>query len=203
MSSVAKRSKGRAADEAKLQRRHERKEREATARRRAARRRRIREFTFLAVLIVGVATAAWYFLRPDPEVAGVERLPSAGRDHVAGGQATYDTPAPTSGAHPASVPSCGTTSAPLDPGLAVHALEHGAVVVWYQPALGEELRDPLLEILRQWDSHWILSPNPDIDRPVVATAWNRRKAFDGAGDDVLEFVDTYRRRGPERVACDA
>ena len=75
--------------------------------------------------------------------------------------------------------------------------------LWYQPPLVEELREPLLEILRERDSHWILSPNPDIEDPVVATAWNRDKAFDGAGDDVLEFVDTYRGRGPERVACDA
>jgi len=41
-------------------------------------------------------------------------------------------------------------------------------------------------------------PHPDIDAPVVATAWNRRKSFDQPGGDVREFVDTYRRRGPER-----
>lgn len=157
----------------------------------------------LTIVVVGLGAGAWYLLGPDPEVAGVERLRSAGRDHVPANQASYDAPAPTSGPHPASAPSCGPTSTPLDLGLAVHALEHGAVVVWYQPELGEELRQPLLEILREWDSHWILSPNPDIDDPVVATAWNRRKVFDGAGDGVLEFVDTYRGRGPERVACDA
>jgi hypothetical protein len=195
-------SKGRAA-EAKRQRRLERKEREAAARRRAARRRRIRDVALLAIVVVGLGAGAWYLLGPDPEVAGVERLRSAGRDHVPANQASYGAPAPTSGPHPALAPSCGPTSTPLDLGLAVHALEHGAVVVWYQPELGEELREPLLEILREWDSHWILSPNPDIEDPVVATAWNRRKAFNGPGDDVLEFVDTYRGRGPERVACDA
>ena len=195
-------SKGGAA-EAKRQRRLERKEREAAARRRAARRRRIRNVALLAVVVVGLGAGAWFVLGFDPEVAGVERLRSQGRDHVPAEQATYDAPAPTSGPHPASAPSCGATSTPLDLGLAVHALEHGAVVVWYQPERGEELREPLLEILGEWDSHWILSPNPGIDDPVVATAWNRRKAFAGAGEGVRDFVDTYRGRGPERVDCDA
>lgn len=195
-------SKGRAA-EAKRQRRLERKEREAAVRRRAARHRRIRNMGLLAVVVAGLGAGAWLLLRFDPEVAGVERPRNQGRDHVPAEQATYDTPAPTSGPHPATAPSCGATSTPLDLGLAVHALEHGAVVVWYQPELEDELREPLLEILREWDSHWVLSPNPGIDDPVVATAWNRRKAFAGAGDDVREFVDAYRGRGPEQVACEA
>lgn len=93
--------------------------------------------------------------------------------------------------------------APLQPALAVHALEHGAVVIWYQLEREEELREPLVELLSGWDSHWVLSPNASIDEPVVATAWERRQSFDDVGEGLSDFIDTYRQRGREKVPCPA
>lgn len=49
----------------------------------------------------------------------------------------------------------------------------------------------------------LISANASLDQPVVATAWNRLKAYDAADDpEITEFVETYRRRGPERQPCD-
>lgn len=189
---------------ADLRKRHERLERKAqaaAARAQAARRRRIRNVTLVTLAGVLMAVGLYLMLRPDPEVAGVERPSNEGREHVEASAARFDTPAPTSGPHPATAPACGSASGRLDAGLAVHGLEHGAVVVWYRPD-DDERRSELRELLSEWDSHWILSENPDIDSPVVATAWNRRKAFDRSGNDLREFVSTYRKRGPEDVSCD-
>jgi hypothetical protein len=83
----------------------------------------------------------------------------------------------------------------------VHALEHGAVVVWYRGDMAEELEEPLLDMLGRWDSHVIVSPNDDLDAPIVATAWNRLKEYTRPAD-VVEFVETYRGRGPEDIPCD-
>ena len=52
------------------------------------------------------------------------------------------------------------------------------------------------------ESHVIVAPNAEIAEPLVATAWNRLKTFDEAGPDVADFIDAYRRRGPENVICD-
>ena len=188
-----------AAEQVKRERRLERQRQEAAARHRAERRRRLRNIVGGAVVVVAAGAGGWFLLRPDPEVAGVSKFSSDGREHVTG--ATYDSPTPTSGDHDASAPACGRLSEPLELDLAVHALEHGAVVVWYQPDVAENARADAASLLREWDSHWILSPNPDVDSPFVATAWNRLEAFDEPGPELREFVDTYRRRGPERVDC--
>ncbi|MDE0805672.1 MAG: DUF3105 domain-containing protein, partial [Acidimicrobiales bacterium] len=115
--------------------------------------------------------------------------------------ASYDTDIPTSGAHASQAPACGTYREPLDLPLAVHALEHGAVLLWYDAAR-PELADELVAETEGFDSHVVVSAHPALDAPIVATAWNRRKAYEPGDSEIAEFVDTYRRRGPERVECD-
>lgn len=185
--------------EAKRQRRLERQREEAAARHRAARRQRAKRVGLTVVAVVVVAAGAFFVIRPDPELPGVERPASRGRGHVTA--PSYDTSTPTSGAHLAQAPACRSYAEPLDPGLAVHALEHGAVVIWYDIAIAEQLRPELETIAGRWDSHVVVSPNTALDAPIVATAWNRLARYDEAGDDVGDFIDTYRRRGPERQLC--
>lgn len=190
-------------DEQKRERRARRKEEREAARRRKRRVRRLQYGAVAAVLLGGVLALAVVLFWPDPELEGVEQLPNEGREHLASG-ASYDygDPAPASGPHARRAPRCGEYSDPLPPTLAVHALEHGAVVLWHRPDVGDEVRDRLLGIMDEHDSHVIVSPNPDIRQPVVATAWQRRMRFADPEDPlVAEFVDTYRNRGPESVDC--
>ncbi len=161
--------------------------------------RRVRNVVAGTVAAVAVVAGAWFVFRPGPELDGVLRPPNQGGGHVAA--ATYDTPTPTSGAHDASAPRCATYREPLDPALAVHGLEHGAVVLWYdsnQPELADELN----AATEEWDSHVIVSANTGLDAPIVATAWNRLKTYEPGDPEINEFVRTYRKRGPESVACD-
>lgn len=192
--------------EEKRQRRFERQAFEEARARRAQRRRRIQRIAAGGLVVVVVAVGAFFLLRPDPELAGVERPRDRGRRHV--NNPTPEEVAPTSGPHPSNAPPCGVFPS-LEPGLAIHAQEHGAVVVWHQPNLDQEQITEITQMLQEWDSHWILAPNPDIEEPIVATAWNRRMRFQdlntpvGDADATLrEFVDTYRNRGPERISCD-
>lgn len=166
---------------------------------RSRRLKKIRAVALGALVLILVGVAGWWAFRPDPELAGVVRPGNRGGGHVA--NASYDTATPTSGAHDGRAPACGTYRDPLDLPLAVHALEHGAVVLWYdaaQPGLVDELEATTSE----WDSHVIISANPNLDEPIVATAWNRLKTYEPGDPEIRDFVDTYRRRGPERVACD-
>ena len=188
-------------DDAKRQRRLARQQAEAEGRRLAARRKRRRSVAATFVTVGAILAIGYFVIRPDPEVAGVTRPESRGGGHVTG--ATFDSATPTSGPHSASVPPCGSAPGGLPPELAVHALEHGAVVVWYRSDVEDAARLAARDVLGERDSHWILAPNDQIDSPFVATAWNRLKPFDTAGEGLREFVDTYRRRGPERVDCPA
>jgi len=181
--------------EARLRRQIE----ERRHRERKARLRRIRNAAMGLVAVAVLAGGGWLAFRPDPELAGVIRPTNRGGGHVAA--ATYDSPTPTSGPHDARAPRCGTYREPLDPALAVHGLEHGAVVLWYD-AGRPELAEELVGATDEWDSHVIISANRNIDRPVVATAWGRIKAYDAVDPEITEFVRTYRQRGPERQPCD-
>ena len=73
-------------------------------------------------------------------------------------------------------------------------------MLWYDAAR-PELAEDLAQIADGWDSHVIVSPHVGLGEPVVATAWNRLKAYPDVVPEVEEFVDTYRRRGPENVDC--
>lgn len=190
--------------EAKKERRLARQLEELEAKQRSRRVRQARNATIGALGIVALGVLLFVVFKPDPELAGVERPPNEGRTHVAQGQpVAYSTATPTSGTHSGSSSArCGVYSEPLPLELAVHALEHGAVIVWYSPDLADTERQNLATMVDRWDSHVIVSPNDGLTDPIVATAWNRLMRFDSAGEDVAEFIDVYRKRGPESVACD-
>lgn len=156
----------------------------------------------IGVVAIGLGGVLAFFLfRPGPEVEGVEKPGDQGRGHVV--RVSYDSPTPTSGAHLSRPLTCGRYDTTPDLGRLVHSLEHGAVALWYRSDMATELRDPLLELMNDYDTHVIVAPNEDIDEPIVATAWNRLMRFEDPQDPVLEeFVEIYRKRGPESLDCD-
>lgn len=188
----------------KRARREARKVAEAKATQQATRKRRLRNVLVVAFGVVAI-TAIGVLLFPrlvPPELPGVAKPGNEGRGHVASGQtATYATATPTSGPHNPGAPRCGVYAQQLPPDLAVHALEHGAVVIWHQPGLADDDVAELQATVERFDDGVILSPNGQLDQPVVATAWNRFKAYNGADPEIEEFIATYRSRGPERVSC--
>ncbi len=186
----------------RAERQHATQNRRSSVRNLRRRRRRLvsgLSWAAVVAVVAGIGWAVWIEVRPGPELAGVERPRDAGSGHV--DNATYASPTPTSGAHDTRAPACGVYPTALDRGLAVHALEHGTVVLWYD-ASRPELGGALAAVARGQDSHVIVSPSLGLDHPVVATAWNRRKGYDDVVPEVEEFVNTYRRRGPESVPCD-
>lgn len=76
------------------------------------------------------------------------------------------------------------------------------MVVWYNPDLADTERQNLTRMVDRWDSHVIVSPNPGLVDPVVATAWNRMKSFESVDEDLAQFIDVYRERGPEKIGCE-
>jgi hypothetical protein len=188
----------------KRARREERKASEEAEKKREARRRQVRMVGIgaVAVLIV-VGVGFWLSQRLFPaELVGVEQPTNLGRGHIAAGEpANYATATPTSGPHAASSARCGIYSQQIPAEFAVHALEHGAVVIWYRHDLEDEVGAALRDIVDDFDERVILSPNATMTEPIVATAWNRLKRYDSVEPEIEEFITTYRGRGPERIGC--
>ncbi|WP_254536248.1 DUF3105 domain-containing protein [Halomarina litorea] len=138
---------------------------------------------------------------------GVEQFPSEGTQHVSGDtQVNYNTSPPTSGAHyssPASAGFYGEGEAPAAGNL-VHALEHGAVVVYYDPgALSAEQEEHLRSLTEQYTGTWasviaVPTSAADVDSPVVLTAWRHVLRLDDYDEDSVEaFLAEFLGRGPE------
>jgi len=135
----------------------------------------------------------------------VERFDSAGTDHVSPDETVdYERVPPTSGPHYSEVVTPGFYK--REPPLAalVHNLEHGAVVVYYDPgAITSDARESLAAFADEHTDPWahvVVAPSPAEDpAPYALTAWRHRlrlQAYDPLA--VRAFLAEYLGRGPER-----
>jgi hypothetical protein len=123
-------------------------------------------------------------------IQGVQSFGKLTQNHVQT-PVTYPQTPPVGGDHNPVWLNCGIYGAPVKNENAVHALEHGAVWVTYQPTLPQAQVDKLKTLARA-NSYMLLSPYEGIKTPVVATAWGKQLALPSADDPRLEvFLRTY------------
>lgn len=144
-------------------------------------------------------------LPPRPENAALpgEAVPLLEAIHIPAGEtATYNSNPPTSGAHyDVPAPWGIHNQAPLDESL-VHNLEHGGIVISYNPAqiqgqTLEELRTQARE-LSQVNPRVVLTPRDDLDTAIALTAWGYLEKLDSYDSTVVKaFYDAHIGRGPE------
>ena len=112
------------------------------------------------------------------------------------GDVDYAQSPPVGGEHNPVWQNCGFYTEPIRDENAVHSLEHGAVWITYRPGLPQDE----MERLRDWaqsNSYVLVSPYPDQDSPVVASAWGKQLTLESAMDpDLLQFVNAYSQ-GPQ------
>jgi hypothetical protein len=80
---------------------------------------------------------------------------------------------PTSGPHFAFTVAPGIYAGPLSPGLTVHAMEHGHVVIQYAPGTDAGTVGRLERLAKRYGRDVILAPYPGLERGVALTAWGR------------------------------
>lgn len=142
----------------------------------------------------------------DPDLLeDVEQYPSQGNDHVSEGtDVEYDTTPPTSGPHYSTTVGAGFYEETPQLERIVHSLEHGAVVIYYDPAaLDSDARQHLQALANEHTGTWasvIVAPHPEEnpESAYVLTAWEHMLKLDEYDREVVRaFLAEYLGRGPE------
>src|SRR3972149_3580844 len=190
----------------------------------SAAQRRARRRSFLALFAVVVAAllvgGALFALITggrdlDSEAALVEDYPypvqmfppdPGGRRHFAQGETydSYNSNPPTSGPHTSVAVGPGVYDEPVPKETAVHNMEHGHVVVWYNCGGGSQpLEEATCGILRQQlaaivneaiqdGERVLMTPYGEMDHRIALTAWQFLDTFDEFDDQrVRTFIDTF------------
>jgi hypothetical protein len=133
----------------------------------------------------------------------VEDLEYEGESHVQG-TVDYKSNPPTSGNHnPIPAEDAAYTAAAETEAL-VHSLEHGRIIIQFDPAVPDSVKGDLKALFDELQYHVILTPNETgMPFEVAATAWTRslgcprmnEQVFDAIRASHADFVD----QGPEFV----
>ncbi|WP_049979783.1 DUF3105 domain-containing protein [Halolamina rubra] len=139
----------------------------------------------------------------DEWISQVETFESNGAEHRSG-EVDYERDPPLSGPHWDGTVAAGFYTETPQLEELVHTLEHGAVVIYYDPAT---LSDEEEASLRAWSSNYqgtwqsvVVAPNPNDDPrgDYVLTAWTHRLVLeDYDAEAVHAFASEYLGRGPE------
>jgi hypothetical protein len=112
------------------------------------------------------------------------------------GDVEYAQSPPAGGEHNPVWQNCGFYEEPVRNETAAHSLEHGAVWITHLPDIPQDEIERLRD-LAQGNSYVLVSPYPDQDSPVVASAWGKQLSLESAEDPDLErFVNAYSQ-GPQ------
>jgi hypothetical protein len=145
----------------------------------------------IAAIVGGVAFA---IIRDSPataDLSAVQTFENQPADHRTE-PVDYDSPVPAGGPHHPAWWDCGVYPEPVVAEHAVHSLEHGAVWLSYRPDLPAD-QVALLEELGD-DDYMLVSPVPDQESPVVATAWDHQLELDTADEKTLKaFIREYKQ----------
>jgi hypothetical protein len=164
-------------------------------------RNRVIGWTLAAIaVVVALALLIWFVVgsstpAQDPddiEIQGLQTFDGLTQNHVTG-TVDYAQSPPVGGDHAAVWLNCGIYSEPVPNENAVHDLEHGAVWVTYNP---DEVTGDALTTLQDSvpDTYITMSPWPDLQAPVVASAWGYQVELDGVDDPRLgQFIEKFRQ----------
>jgi hypothetical protein len=131
-------------------------------------------------------------------------LPDEGNTHIPASQTPkYGTNPPTSGDHDPIPLADGAYLDHPEERYYVHSMEHGRVVVHYDPALPESDQLALKGVFDDDPNGMILIPNEEMPYEVAATAWRNGLGCDAYSPEALDairaFRDEFRGKGPEKI----
>jgi hypothetical protein len=158
----------------------------------------------VALAVVAVLVALVAGSRPNPNAGTAQ--PDDGRAHIPNcSPGAYSSVPATSGCHDGSPGAWGVYAAPAQETQMIHNLEHGGIVIWYQPDLLEAEQIEQLEgyVNTQVQSNRfkvILAPwaGEDFGHPIALNAWQWQLYQDTVDLGVIrDFVSIHYGDAPE------
>ncbi|MCC5614017.1 DUF3105 domain-containing protein [Nostoc sp. CHAB 5836] len=131
------------------------------------------------------------------------RFPDLGQQHIEVGKLfSYNSNPPTSGPHYPYPAPWGIYIYPPADEFLVHNLEHGGVIISYNPnqIKGQELVQLWQQArsLSKFNGRIIVTPRLNLDTAIALTAWNYLQKLDRYSYTAVQvFYDTHISRGPE------
>ncbi|CAA9510954.1 MAG: hypothetical protein AVDCRST_MAG17-1973 [uncultured Solirubrobacterales bacterium] len=127
---------------------------------------------------------------------------SEGDDHVTSSVTYKSSPAQSGNHDPIPLEDGIYTDAPRTEN-AVHALEHGRILIEYKPSVSEETRGQLKALFDEDPYHMVILPNAKMPYEVAAVAWTEvlgcQRANPQMFDAIRAFKERHRDRAPEFV----
>ena len=133
-----------------------------------------------------------------------DQLTTDGQRHLAGAAFRYPTTPPYAGPHDGVLTRCGVYQQQQRFENTVHTMEHGAIIIWYQPGLGGDDVATLtalgIELLEE-GNRIVVSPHQQLQDPVVVASWGRLLRMDAVEEDTIrDFANTFEGDSPETNA---
>lgn len=187
----------------------------------------ILKWIIVVSVVAVVAFLGWFMYNetsrvqnPEQQAEGLpqtaQKVPDSGRTHIQkGGNVSYNSNPPTSGAHYGDWRRAGNYDEPQQDEYLVHSLEHGYIIMSYNCNAGQggsvtpspdqaqdcQLKEQLNEVLDEKGA-WklIVVPRPNLDVPIALTAWGYIDKMDKFDKDrTFAFIDALRDQGPEKT----
>jgi hypothetical protein len=161
----------------------------------------------VAGVVVGIIAVLIAGSGPSANIGQAE--PDDGRSHIAIG--TIPSPRPysstpgTSGPHWETPANWGVYADPQPEAHLIHNLEHGGIVIWYQPRKVDQqqiqqLTDYVNTQVSSERYKFILAPwgGQDFGHPIAVTAWRWLLYLDSANlDAIRDFATAHYGQAPE------
>ena len=147
------------------------------------------------VVIIAVGGIVWMNRAQTSSIEGVVFMGVQQRGH-ADGKLAYNTTPPVGGIHNATWQNCGIYDQAVPNENGVHALEHGAIWITYDPTLPAESVEKLRSLIRG-RTYTLMSPYQGLPSPIVISAWGYQLKVSDPNDPRLpQFVSQYAN-GPQ------
>lgn len=132
----------------------------------------------------------------------VESPDDQGREHIPNDEThpPYSSSPPTSGPHYEIPAANNFFTEQLAPEQLVHNLEHGQIVIWYNPDADEELLGQVETLFRQEPNATVAAPYTDIEAPyeIALTAWGKLQMCEKVSQEVVnDFRREFQGKSPE------
>lgn len=160
-------------------------------------------FVLLLIIVEAIYFEAGIQKKKNIHLLGTP-VPVLSRKHVPDGtQITYNSNPPSSGEHYNLPQDAGIyPKAPAD-GHLVHSLEHGAVILWYNP--NKATKDQISQLTNIFKSinldKKIMTPRTNLPTPIALSSWGRvllLKTIDEK--QIKDFFNTNYDNGPEQAS---